>query len=157
MVIFSSHLLLEFTLLLGSVRILSYLTAFSFSFAEALIAFNPTPPRRVSNVRTYLLRLVHRVLLDGTVETSCTSEHIFASEVAGPELRISYLPVMVGRLMLSLKKAAASREGVWSFGEATPTAGLRFADRRRIDAGDEMRLDTLETVVGRSEGAQSRV
>jgi len=66
---------------------------------------------------------------------------------------VVYLPVMVGRLMLSLRKAASSRDDGGSFGEPTVSAGLRFDRRGLVGTGDEMRLETL---VSRNEEAQSR-
>jgi len=61
---------------------------------------------------------------------------------------------MIGRLMLSLKKAASSQKDAWSFGEPTTNMGMRFAERRGPDAtGDEIHLGTF--FVGR-EGTQSR-
>jgi len=57
LVIFTSQLLLVFTLILGRVRILSYLSVLAFSLADALTAFDPTYPRLVSNNRIHLLRL----------------------------------------------------------------------------------------------------
>jgi len=57
LVIFTSQLLLMLISILGRVRILSYLHVLSFSLTEALTAFNPTHPRPVSNIGTYLLHL----------------------------------------------------------------------------------------------------
>jgi len=57
LVIFTSQLLLVLTLTLTRVRILSYLHVLSFLLTEALIAFNPTHPRPVSNTRIHLFRL----------------------------------------------------------------------------------------------------
>jgi len=144
LVIFTSQLLLELTLVLARVRVLSYLRVLPFWLAEAPVAFDQTGPRRVSNTMVRLLRFFfHQVLLCGTVDTSCTSKCHFASEPVGPKLRVRYLPVMVGRLMLSLRKAAALQGGVWSFGEPATSIGMRFAERRGPDAtGDGMHLGT---------------
>jgi len=48
---------------------------------------------------------------------------------------IVILPVMVTRLMLSLKKAAVSQqEEVWSLGEPSTVSGVRFAGSRGFDS-----------------------
>jgi len=65
-----------------------------------------------------------------------------------------YLPVMVGRLMLSIKKAASSQGDGWSFGEPTINTSIRFAERRSIvGTGDEIHLGTF---FSGDEEAQSR-
>lgn len=61
---------------------------------------------------------------------------------------------MVTRLMLSLRKAAASQGDAWSFGEPTTGSVVGFARRRGFTtAGDEMRLGNFSGV---DERAQSR-
>ena len=51
MVIFTSHLILELTLIFGSVRTSSHRSV-SFSFAETFVAFDKTAPWNVSNNMT---------------------------------------------------------------------------------------------------------
>jgi hypothetical protein len=50
---------------------------------------------------------------------------------------------MVTRLLLSLKKAAASQKHGWRFGEPTTYTTMRFAERRGDSTGDEIPLDTF--------------
>jgi len=65
-----------------------------------------------------------------------------------------YLAVMVGRLMISLKKAVSSQGNVWSSGEPTIYTGIRFVERRGIVAlGDEIHL---ETFLSEHKGRRSR-
>ena len=81
------------------------------------------------------------------------SEDLLASETIGPEPRLSFLPVMITRLMLSLKKAATSQVNGWSFGEPTTHSTIRFAERQGGAATrNEIRLDTF---VSTNEGIQS--
>jgi len=62
-----------------------------------------------------------------------------------------YFPMMAGRLMLSLKKAASPHGDTWAFGEPTTSTGLRFIDRRGAAATrDEIHM---ETFVNGHEGA----
>ena len=52
--------------------------------------------------------------------------------------------MMITRLLLSLKKAGASKEPGWSFGEPTTHTTMKFADRRGGAAmRNEIPLDTL--------------
>ena len=61
--------------------------------------------------------------------------------------------MMITRLMLSLKKANASRERGWGLGEPTTHTTMRFAERRGgVSVGDEIRLDTFMSM---HEGAHS--
>ena len=73
------------------------------------------------------------------------SGYLLVSEIIGPEQRLHrYLPVMITRLLLSLKKAVASQEHGWSLGVPTTHTTMRFAGRRGgISTGDEIRLDTF--------------
>ena len=74
---------------------------------------------------------------------------MFPSKVVGSESFVRYLPVMITRLMLSLKKAA-SQEGEWTLGEPT----IKFAERQRpSETHDEMHLDTFTSGPG---GAHSQ-
>jgi len=60
---------------------------------------------------------------------------------------------MITRLLLSLKKAAASKEEHgWSFGEPTTHTTMRFAGRRGDATRDEIHLDTF---VSAQEGTES--
>ncbi|KAF9644220.1 hypothetical protein BDM02DRAFT_3122279 [Thelephora ganbajun] len=67
---------------------------------------------------------------------------------------IVYLPVMIARLMLSLKKANASQEHVWSLGVPTTHTTVAFAERRGFsDTRDEINLDVYGSG---HEGTQSQ-
>lgn len=60
--------------------------------------------------------------------------------------------MMITRLMLSLRKAAAFQEDAWSFGESTTSGVMGFARRRGFaTTGDEMRLDNFSGVEGRTQ------
>ncbi|KAF9644210.1 hypothetical protein BDM02DRAFT_3190815 [Thelephora ganbajun] len=69
---------------------------------------------------------------------------------------VVYLPVMITRLMLSLKKATVTREYAWSLGEPTLNTVMGFAERRGpANVKDEIPLDTY---AGKhEEGTQSTV
>ena len=61
---------------------------------------------------------------------------------------------MITRLLLSLKKANASEEHGWSFGEPTTHTTMKFAERRSgATTRDEVSLDTF---AGTQEGTQSQ-
>jgi hypothetical protein len=79
------------------------------------------------------------------------SEYLFASETTESKQRLRFLPVMVTRLMLSLRKAALSQTPGWSLGEPTVHATMKFAERRGLTTRDEMRLDTFASM---QEGTQ---
>ena len=82
------------------------------------------------------------------------SGDLITSETVGSEPCLSFLPVMVTRLMLSLKKAATSQDNGWSLGESTTHSTTRFAERRGgVFTRDEIRLDTF---VSTYEEIQSR-
>jgi len=56
---------------------------------------------------------------------------------------VVYIPVMITRLMLSLKKATITHESGWSMGEPSSTT-MRFADNRPLGTVSEgTHLDTL--------------
>lgn len=78
---------------------------------------------------------------------------LLASENSASELRIRYIPVMITRLLLSLKKAS-SEEYLWSLGELT-TNTMRFAEHGGAMA---TRDDSIhpDTIPSKQEGAQSR-
>ena len=62
------------------------------------------------------------------------------------EPHVRYLPVMITRIMLSLKKAAASQGDQWSLGEPTTFTGVRFApDRVHDTTGDVIALETFRS------------
>jgi len=82
------------------------------------------------------------------------SQYFFVFQTAGSDPRLRYLQVMITRLLLSLKKANASHEYAWNFGEPTAHTAMRFAERRGgISTRDEIRMDTF---VSEHEGTQSR-
>jgi hypothetical protein len=78
------------------------------------------------------------------------SGYLFASEPIGSKPHLRFIPVMVTRLMLSLKKAAAPQK--WNFGEPTTHTAMRFAGRRGgVSTRDEIHLDVFTST---HEGAQ---
>ena len=75
------------------------------------------------------------------------SEYLFASETIRSELHLRFLPVMVTRLMLSLKKAATSQKHGWNLGEPATHTTMKFAEHRgTVITRDEMRLDTFASM-----------
>ena len=94
------------------------------------------------------------MVLRAIVESLCRSGDLTASEITGPEPRLRFVPVMITRLMLSLKKAATPQEDGWSLGEPTTHNTMRFAERRGgVATRDEIPLDTFAST---HEGTQSR-
>ena len=52
--------------------------------------------------------------------------------------------MMITRLMLSLKKAAASQGDLWSFGEPTTFTRVKFATPQGLDTRrDEIGMDSI--------------
>lgn len=85
---------------------------------------------------------------------SCTSKPLFASEAIRPELCVRYLPVMIGRLVISLKKAA-SQEDLWGLGRPIINVGVGFDEGHGSGVtGDDIRMDTF---AGGDEGTHGRV
>ena len=142
LVIFTSHVVFELTLIFAKVRILACHSIFSFSLVETFIAINPATSCHVSDTRTHLCRLFTRPPPPpprGIVESLCMSKHTFPSKVVGSKPLVRLFPTMVTRLMLSLKKAT-TQEDAWNFGEPT----MRFAEPRRVvTTRDEIPLDTF--------------
>jgi hypothetical protein len=95
---------------------------------------------------------VHRIFLHTIGEALCMSGYLFASKTIRSEPRLRFIPVMVTRLMLSLKKAAASQK--WNFGEPTTHTTMRFAERRgSFSTRNVIHLDVFASM---HEGTQSR-
>lgn len=88
--------------------------------------------------------------------TSCAPKHLFPSETVETELRVSYLPVMITRLLLSLKKASAWQENIWSIGVPTTNTSLRFAERREYATPGDSEICTSASAGTGHEGVQSR-
>lgn len=65
-------------------------------------------------------------------------EDHFDSEIVASESHLRYVPVMVTRLLLSLRKASSSRQEGWSLGEPTAPTIQGFVESR-----DEIPLDTV--------------
>ena len=85
---------------------------------------------------------------------SCESKRPLAFEVIGSDPRLRYLPVMITRLMLSLRKAGTPQEHGWSLGEPTTHTAMRFAEPRGgVVTRDEIHLDTFASTY---EEAQSQ-
>ena len=75
------------------------------------------------------------------------SEGFFDSEIVASESHIRYIPVMIARLLLSLKKAGSLQEEGWSLGEPTTYASMMFAGRRGdLTTRDEMHLVTFPSM-----------
>ena len=70
------------------------------------------------------------------------SRNLFASETIRSDPHLRYLPAMITRLLLSLKKASASQECGWTLGEPTACTTMRFAERG-VATRNEIRLDTF--------------
>jgi len=79
------------------------------------------------------------------------SGHLFPFQDIGSESCLRFLPVMITRLLLSLKKAGASREHGLSLGEPTTHTAMRFAERRGGAA--TVHLDTFAST---HEGTQGQ-
>ena len=87
------------------------------------------------------------------VETLGMTEHLSAFQSIESESRLRFIPVMITRLLLSLKKAGASREDGWSFGEPTTRTTLIFAHHRGgVATRDEIPLDTFVSTQERTQG-----
>ena len=87
--------------------------------------------------------------LRAIVETSCTSDYLFALQTIESNPRLRYLPVMITRLMLSLRKTNVSQERGWRLGEPTTYTTIRFADHRDgTSMGDEIALGDLRARTG---------
>ena len=72
------------------------------------------------------------------------SQNPFASETIGPEPCLRFLPVMITRLLLSLRKANVPREYAWSLGEPITQSTIGFAEPQgRFSVRDEIPLDTF--------------
>ena len=71
-------------------------------------------------------------------------KHPFAPEAIESDPRLRYIPVMIARLMLSLKKAGDSQEHGWSLVVSTTHNSIRFAERRGgVVTRDETPLDNF--------------
>ena len=82
-------------------------------------------------------------------------EYLFAFETIRSEPRLRFFPVMITRLLLSLKKVNALHEHGWSLGEPTTHTTMGFAERRDgVATRDELHLDTFAST---QEGTQSQV
>jgi len=81
------------------------------------------------------------------VESRCIPKYSLVSEPTGSDQCLRYLSVMITRLLLSLRKANASQEHGWSFGEPTTYSTMRFAEHRGgVATRDEIPLDTFVAV-----------
>lgn len=72
-----------------------------------------------------------------------------------PEAHVRFLPIMITRLMLSLREASAlqAQQGVWSFGGPTVPTNLRFDGSRGL--GATRNEIALGTVAGRYKESRS--
>jgi len=69
------------------------------------------------------------------------------------EFRLRFLSVMVTRLLLSLKKAVATQERGWSFGEPT---NMKFAERRGASLVTRDEIIHLDIFASTYEGIRSQ-
>ena len=80
------------------------------------------------------------------------SGHVFASETIESESCLRFLPMMITRLLLSLKKAVANtQERGWNLGEPTTHTTLRFAERQGVARRDEIPLDIFSSMHERTQ------
>jgi len=100
-----------------------------------------------------LLSTTHSYLY--RVKSPCAPEFFLASRLTVSDQCLRYLSVMITRLLLSLKKANASQECGWSFGEPTTHSTMRFAERRGgVATRDEIPLDTFLSTHEGSQGQE---
>ena len=82
--------------------------------------------------------------------------HLSAFQNIESDSRPRFLPVMITRLLLSLRKADAPDEHEWSLGDPTTHTTIKFADRRLgggVASRDEIHLDIFSST---QEGAESQ-
>jgi len=83
------------------------------------------------------------------------SGHLFSFKNIESESHFRFIPVMVTRLLLSLKKAGASREDGCSLGEPTTHTTMKFAERRGGDiTRNEIHLDIFASMQERTQGRE---
>ena len=125
----------------------------SLRLVNTFIGTNKVVPCSVSDSRM-CVPFVHSSDFFRTIaETSCTSGNLFTFQNIGSESHLRCVPVMITRLLLLLKKAGASREDGWSFGEPTTHTTMKFADHRGgVTTGDEIPLDTFVSTQERTQG-----
>ena len=83
------------------------------------------------------------------------SRDLFAFEAIGSDPGLRYLPAMITRLMLSLKKAGTSEEHGWSLGEPSVQTTMRFARRQGgVLTRDDIRLDTFPSTHEETQGQE---
>jgi len=141
LVIFTSHLTFVMFLAFASVRRSSQFFTFSPRLTHTPIAQLKINPCQVSEHQNAFPSFVHRKFLRAIVEVSCMSRHIFVSKKIESKSYLRFLPMMITRLLLSLKKAVATQEYGWNLGEPTAHTTIRFAERRGVARGDEIPLD----------------
>ena len=129
----------------------SWFSLFSPRLAYTLTEKTQVTPFPVSDAGARFLRSFIEPFPRKTVETRCTPKHFLTFETIGSDPYLRYLPVMITRLLLSLRKANALQERGWSLGESTT---IRFVERRSGGAMvDAIYLDTFSST---HEGAQSQ-
>ena len=130
LVIFTSHLVTAMFFWFASVSTSSKSSLFYPWLAYTLTEQNEATPFRVSDAGARFLRSFTENFPRKTVESRCTPKHFLTSETIGSDPCLRYIPVMITRLLFSLRKANASQEHGWSFGEPTTHTTMRFAERR---------------------------
>ena len=82
------------------------------------------------------------------------SDNFFASQAIRSDPRLRYLPVMITRLLLSLRKAGVSEKREWSIVDQTMHTTMRFNEGRDdVVRSDEIHMDTFVTA---HEGTQTQ-
>ena len=83
------------------------------------------------------------------------SGHLSAFQNITSESRLRFVPVMITRLLLSLKKAGTSREDGWSLEDPTTHTTMRFADLRGdVATRYEIPLDTFVSTQERTQSQE---
>ena len=77
---------------------------------------------------------------------SCVRRVLCHESARGLTIDCRYLPVMISRLMLSLKKAAESQQNGWSLGDPSvggndPQSLKFYRPQRATTFGDDIQLD----------------
>jgi len=151
LVIFTSHIVLVMFLASESVSTSSYSIIFSLRLAYTFLGYNQASSCCVSDARTFLPFVRSPECLPRNSGTLAYVGHLFAFRNIASDSRLRFVPMMITRLLLSLKKAGAPREHGWSLGEPTTHTAIKFAERRvRVTTGDEISLDTFASTYERT-------
>ena len=144
MVIFTLHLVLVLFLVFGSVRISLYCMLHHLSTVRSdVYSLTSSYFLQGESHQDAFRSFFHPIFLRAIVGPLCTSDDLFAFQDVGSDPRLRYLPAMITRLLLSLRKANASQVA-WSLGEQTTYTTIGFAERHGgVFTRDEMHLETF--------------